>query len=86
MSDIIKLLEELGQNAKLQLKDEVEKAIVESELAEEVKTALLTKDTVTLEKQLDVCPDIFCILFPAEDEESEDSPSEDEKEADSVTS
>ncbi len=72
MSTVIKLLERLGQDSSLQLKENVEALLADANLDEELKTALLNKDVVSLERQLDVCPDIFCMMFPAEDEPKED--------------
>ncbi|MCL1065727.1 hypothetical protein L2735_02750 [Shewanella olleyana] len=83
MSTIIKLLERMGNDAILTNLTEFHSAINETNLSSELKTALMNKDTNAVIKQMDVCPDIYCLLFPAdenENEESEEAPSEDKSE------
>ncbi|WP_153912828.1 hypothetical protein [Shewanella sp. TC10] len=81
MSSIIKLLERIGQESGLtESAIEFETAITESNLNEQLKQTMLNRDIVALEKALDICPDVVCILLPADEEESEseaDKPSED---------
>ena len=76
MSNVIQLLERLGQDASLQEPTDLNAVIAEADLNEELKQALLTKNTVSLEKQLDVCPDIVCVQIPAEDEEDDEDKEE----------
>ena len=76
MSNIIQLLERMGQDASLQNSASMEQVIEQSELSAELKGVLLNKDTVTLERQLDVCPDVVCIMIPAEDENPDESSEE----------
>lgn len=85
MSNVIQLLERLGQDASLQEPTDLNAVIVEADLNDELKQALLTKNTVSLEKQLDVCPDIVCVLVPAEDDESEGDSEEEGQEANAIT-
>ena len=71
-SNIIQLLERMGQDANLQTPAEFEQIISESELSNELKQSLINKDAISLEKQLDVCPDVVCIMV-AHEEDDEDS-------------
>ncbi|WP_028766355.1 hypothetical protein [Shewanella fidelis] len=79
MSNIIQLLERMGQDASLQTETNFEQAIAESALTESLKQALINKDDISLKRELDVCPDVVCILIPAEDEDEE---TDDKKEKD----
>ncbi len=82
MSSIIKLLERMGQDSTLtDSKESSEKAINKADINNELKQALINKDVQAIVNQLDVCPDIYCLLFPADEtEESEEKPSEDKTE------
>lgn len=71
MSNIIQLLERMGQDADLQSQANVEKAIAESKLSTTLKASLLNRDNISLKRELDVCPDVVCLMVPAEDEEPE---------------
>ncbi|MCK8044648.1 hypothetical protein MSG37_07105 [Shewanella sp. 1CM18E] len=81
MSNIIQLLERMGQDASLQSFEQQQIAINESNLDERTKQSLSKNELIELKKELDICPDIYCVFFPAEDEpkqdESEESPAED---------
>jgi hypothetical protein len=79
MTSVIKLLEQMGQNALLQNEEAVEQLLSASEINEEAKNLIIKKDAVALARQLDVCPDIVCILFPAEDDQAEENDKEEEK-------
>ncbi|NMH64952.1 hypothetical protein [Shewanella salipaludis] len=80
MSNIIQLFERMGQDAGLQSRDAQLTAIQATDLTAELKQALLANDAVSLERQLDIAPDIFCALFPAEDEQpTEEAPAEQEQ-------
>ncbi|MPY23394.1 hypothetical protein [Shewanella sp. YLB-07] len=68
MSNIIQLLERMGQDSELQSND-FKNIITESELNHDLKTALLNKDKSSLEELLRVDPEIVCAMIPAEDEE-----------------
>ncbi|WP_076414597.1 hypothetical protein [Shewanella sp. UCD-KL12] len=81
MSNIIQLLERMGQDSELQTEQSFEQAIQESALTSELKQSLLNRDEINLKRELDVCPDVVCIMLPAEDEEKE---KEDSEEADKV--
>ena len=82
MSKVIQVLEQMGSDANLQ-KEQSEQAIEQLLTATEVNAeqaqAIITKDVISLERQMDVCPDIYCVLLPAEDDEKSE---EDESEGD----
>ncbi|RTR29717.1 hypothetical protein [Shewanella atlantica] len=79
MSNVIELLERMGQDASLQTQQSFEKAILESELTSELKQSLINRDDISLKRELDVCPDVVCIFLPAEDEKPNEDSDEDEK-------
>lgn len=68
MSNIIQLLEKMGAEASLQPAQSAELAIAQSELSDELKDTLRNRDTLSLEHQLDICPDIVCLVAGPEDE------------------
>ncbi len=78
MSNIIQLLERMGQDSELQTEQSFEQAIQDSALTNELKQSLHNRDDINLKRQLDVCPDVVCILLPSEDED-EDEDKSDEK-------
>ena len=84
MSKVIEVLASMASDASLQNEAAVEKLLNTAELNAELNieqsTAIITKDLVSLERQLDICPDIVCILAPAEDDEKEDTNEEDTNE------
>ena len=80
MSSIIKLLERMGQESGLtESAIEFETAITESNLNEGLKQSMLRRDIVALEKALDICPDVVCVLLPADEEGEESEEGEVEK-------
>ncbi|WP_077754460.1 hypothetical protein [Shewanella psychrophila] len=70
-SNIIQQLERMGQDASLQATAEFEQIVNDSTLDNELKQSLLNKDVISLEKQLDVCPDIVCVLVAHEEDEDD---------------
>ncbi|MCE9685485.1 hypothetical protein LZP73_04535 [Shewanella sp. AS16] len=79
MSNIIQLFERMGQDAGLQNHDAQLTAIQATELTAELKQALLANDAVSLERQLNINPDIFCAMVPAEDEQpTEEAPADEQ--------
>lgn len=86
MSNIIQLLERMGQDAALQTEANFDKAITESTLSTTLKTLLLNRDNIILKRELDVCPDVVCLMVPAEDEEptNEEEPKEENVEIKAV--
>ncbi|NQZ82589.1 MAG: hypothetical protein HRT52_16390 [Colwellia sp.] len=71
MSKIMQVLEQLGQDANLQSQESIENYLTIIELEKELTTALVNKDVSSLERSLDVCPDIVCIIATPEDDEFE---------------
>ena len=65
MSKAVQLLEAMAQLAHA----DVEQLLAQAEINTEQAEAIRAKDIVSLERQLDICPDVFCFLIPAEDEE-----------------
>lgn len=85
MTEIIELLEQMGQNASLQNEDAIEKLMNASAVDSEIKDLIIKKDALALAQNLDVCPDIVCLLVPAEDEEEEKEGETEEQTEQSVT-
>ncbi|WP_144206802.1 hypothetical protein [Shewanella donghaensis] len=79
MSNIIQLLERMGQDADLQNPQLLADAISTSSLTPELKQALLNNDTSSLEKQLDICPDVVGLMVLTEDDQPEDEGQPSEK-------
>ncbi|MCG9697714.1 hypothetical protein [Shewanella sp. Isolate11] len=83
MSNIIQLLERMGQDAELQTQANLEQAITEAKLSETLKASLLNRDDISLKRELDICPDVVAFLLPAEDEQDpKDEPQNDDPEQD----
>jgi hypothetical protein len=76
MKNVIQVLAHMGESANLQSPEVAAEFVNQSELSAELQTALLEQDVTTLERNLDVCPDIVCIIMAPEDDE----PSEDDEE------
>jgi len=84
MSNVIKLLEKLASDSKCSDENVAKQVIEASELTEEIKETIIRKDTISLERQLDVTPDIVCFVIPAEDDDESPDDSDDEKEETSI--
>jgi hypothetical protein len=74
MSKVIKVLEAMAQLPHA----EIEKLVTQANITAEQAEAIINKDVISLERQLDICPDIYCVFFPAEDDEATDKENEDE--------
>ncbi|QLE84472.1 hypothetical protein FLM48_04825 [Shewanella sp. Scap07] len=70
MSTITQLLEQLGQDASLQI-DTAQRhaAITSADISNELKQALIQGDSLAVKNQLDVCPDVYCVFVAHEDED-----------------
>ena len=80
MSKVIQVLEQLGQDANLQTAASIEFYVNNAELENELTEALVNKDVSSLERSLDICPDIVCVVVtPDNDEPSEDDSEEKEE-------
>ena len=76
MSKIIQVLEQMANDASLQNEQAIAQLLATTDVNTEQAEAITNKDITSLERQLDVCPDIYCLLVPAEDDE----PAEDDSE------
>lgn len=76
MKNVTQVLASMGASADLQSPESVAEFVNQSELSAELQTALIEQDVTTLERNLDICPDIVCIIMAPEDDE----PSEDDEE------
>lgn len=81
MSKVIQVLAQMASDSSLQNEQAVEALLTTAEINAEQSEAIINQDAISLERQLDICPDIFCVLFPAEDGEE---PSENEEESDTA--
>lgn len=71
MNNVIKILESMGSNLQFSNLIALGSLLTDIKVNSEQSKAIMTKDVSSLEKQLDICPDIYCLLFPAEDGEEE---------------
>lgn len=84
MSNVIDLLERMGQDARLRHAslDEVELALADAQIDPELQAAIIAKDQRQLEALLGR-GNLCCLMLPAkegEDDDSEESPSQDDEE------
>ncbi len=79
MSKVIQVLAEMGSNAGLQNEQAIESFVTSAEINVEQSEAIMAKDVVSLERQLNVYRDIVCFLVPAEDDEPVQEENDEEK-------
>lgn len=80
MSNVIQVLAQMGSDADLQSEQAIAQLLTTAEVNIDQAEAIINKDAITLECQLDVRPDIVCYIAPPEDdEEEEDEDSSEEK-------
>ena len=74
MTTVIETLSQIASDASIQSAEDITQLLNDNKIDEEIANSIITKDVTSLERQLDVCPDIVCFVAPAEDddEESED--------------
>lgn len=75
ISKVIQVLEQMGSDATFQNKQSeqaIERLLTATEVNAEQAEAIINKDIISLEHQLDVCPDIVCFVLPADDDENGD--------------
>tara|TARA_B110000467_G_C18309846_1_gene477286 strand:+ start:60 stop:323 length:264 start_codon:yes stop_codon:yes gene_type:complete len=84
MSKVIQVLAQMASDSSLQTEKAVEVLLINEAINTEQSKAIITKDIISLERQLDICPDIFCLLFPAEDDEAESDSDEEQTNTQSV--
>lgn len=77
MSKAIQVLAQMASDSNLQNSQEVEALLASTSIDSEQKEAIITNDVTSLERQLDICPDIVCLILPADDEENEQQEGED---------
>lgn len=80
MSNLIKILEKIGRDSHLQVRENLAAMLETSNLDENVIDALLTNDKQKLETYLNVKSDFFCGIVPAEDDEPSKEDEEPKKE------
>lgn len=80
MTNVIKTLAQLASDACLQSPQATEQLLINNNIEEAIAKAIISKDVVSLERQLDVCPDIVCLVAPAEDEEENEQEDKDSTE------
>lgn len=77
MSNLIQVLAKMASDSSLHNEAAIEALLASNDINTEQSEAIIAKDVTSLERQLDICPDIVCVLLPAEDD---DVPTEDESE------
>jgi hypothetical protein len=80
MSKVIQVLEAMAQLSNA----DVAQLVAQEDITAKQAEAIINKDVTSLERQLDVCPDIVCFLLPAEDEEKETESEDDETDIKSI--
>jgi hypothetical protein len=80
MSKVIQVLEQMSRDANGQNDDAINNLLAAAQLDTEITTAIINKDVITLERQLDVRPDIVCIIAPAEDDDDDENEDNDTEE------
>ena len=78
MSKVIQVLEQMASDASLQSEQAIEELLATTAVNAEQVEAIINKDVISLERQLDVRPDIVCFVAPAEDEDEEKDDKDDE--------
>jgi hypothetical protein len=68
MSKVIEFLARMGQEANT----DIESLLAQADMDVNQSKAIINKDVTSLERQLDICPDIKCFIIPAEDDEPVD--------------
>ena len=85
MSKAIQVLEQMGSDAGLQSEQAIGQLLTTAEVNVDQAEAIINKDVVTLERQLDVRHDIICFVgTPDEDDEDEDKDKDNKDEKNSV--
>ncbi len=81
MSNVIQVLEKMGSDATLQNKDAIQTLLASTELETEMTQAIASEDVTSLAHQLDVCPDIVCIIHAPDDDDKEKEEEDDDKDS-----
>lgn len=72
----MQVLEQMGSDANCQSEDAINNLLVAAELDPEIIESIVNKEVISLERQLDVCPDIVCVVLPAEEEDDDEDSTE----------
>ena len=86
MTKVIQVLEQMANDASLQTEQAIEQLLTTTEVDAEQAEAIISKDVTSLERQLDVCPDIVCLILPAEDDDEEKDDDKDDDDSAEETS
>jgi hypothetical protein len=78
MTKTIQVLAQMASDASLQTEQAIEQLLSTAKVNAEQAEAIINKDITTLERQLDVRPDIVCFVAPAEDDDNEKDDSTEE--------
>ena len=71
MTAVIETLVQMASDASLQSPQATEQLLINNNIEESIAEAIINKDGISLERQLDVRPDIVCFILPADDESEE---------------
>jgi hypothetical protein len=77
MPTVIQTLAKIASDVNLQEPKEIEQLLISNNIDEAIATAIMAKDIISLERQLDVSTDIVCFVVQPDDE-PEENESEDE--------
>jgi hypothetical protein len=78
MSNVVQFLEALARNPKSMSYDEFIAAVAGADLDTAVRKALLERDVAALSKQLSVRNAMFCVVFPADNEQPKEGEEQDD--------
>ncbi len=76
MSNIIQLLEKMGNNASLQNQQQLASAIAQADIDAELKQALTEKNRDKLNAKIKNCPTIICSMVIRPDDLPDEQPNE----------
>lgn len=85
MSNVIQVLAQMGCDAALQSEEAIANLLQTTELNAELTEAIESKDIISLERQLDVRPDIVCTIATPEGDEDEDESENDDESAEETS-
>jgi len=73
MTKTVQVLAQMASNASIQNPQTIEQLLIDNNIETAISEAIINKDVTSLERQLDVCPDIVCIIHtPDEDDDKKD--------------
>jgi len=86
MSKVIQVLEQMARDPNLQNELAIEQLLINTGVTAEQAKAIINKDVISLERQLDVCPDIVCVFVPAENDDDKDETDKEDESKDETKS